>query len=820
MIYPHNFESKLGFDFVKSQLLELCESSSGRGEVDKIFFSHNFRYIEARLKETDEMKRLIESHAERPEVFFYNLESWLKEISLPGSYSSALNFLNLKKTLESFKTVRNFYCKKKDSDSGDFIFPFLGLVFRPLVDFPVLIDAIERCVDKRGEVKDTASNELYEVRSQLSAIQGQISRTMSRVLSKAVSDGIVDKDAAPSMRDGRMVIPVQSGNKRMVSGIIHDESASGKTVFIEPAEVVEVSNRLRELQITEQREIVKILVALSDEIRPFIDEILECNSLLGKLDFITAKAKYAISVGASLPSLEKRTELDWYGAVHPVLLETLRQHDKKVVPLNINLNRNQRFLIVSGPNAGGKSVVLKTVGIVQYMMQCGLLPTLYSNSHMGIFKNIFIDIGDEQSIENDLSTYSSHLLNMKYFISHANRDTLVLADEMGSGTEPQIGGALAQTILADLSQKKCFGIVTTHYFNLKNFAEVEPGFVNGSMIYDRQQFKPTFQLSIGSPGSSYALEIATKIGLPREVIDSAKEMVGSEYVDTEKYLAEISRDKKYWQSKRQNIKQKESRLDDLIEQYESAAEELKTKRKSILNTAKLEADEILSSANAKIENTISEIKKAAAEKDKTREIRREFVQFKEKIGEEAEDKLLNIKAPKKLKTRKKTKATLQSPPVVKKELGVGDFVKMAGVSSPGQILSISGKEAEVAFGAIRTKVKLSTLQAVEKPVAKNQNSYNLLSDISIEQSRKRQLEFKGEIDVRGMRGDEALDSVTHFIDDAVQFGAARARILHGTGQGILRSLIRNLLSSNPNVASYSDEDVRYGGAGITVVTLK
>ena len=821
MIYPESFESKLGFDIVRSQILDLCESNLGRNEVETLSFSFNFRFVEGRLKETDEMKGLIESGIERPDIAYYNLESWLKEISVPGNHTSSLNFLHLKKTLEYFKIVRDFYCKVKDSESDEFIFPFLAVVFKPLTAFPVLVGAIDRCVDKRGEVRDTASDELFEIRKQLSSIQGQIARTMNRVMSRVMAEGLVDKDTAPSMRDGRMVIPVQAGKKRLLSGIIHDESSSGKTVFIEPAEVVEVSNRLRELQLAEKREIMKVLVALSDEVRPYIDDILNCNYLLGKLDFITAKAKYAIMVGGEMPSLEKRAEIDWFGAVHPVLLQSLRNHGKQIVPLNIHLDRTNRFLIVSGPNAGGKSVVLKTVGIVQYMLQCGILPTLHSNSHVGLFKNIFIDIGDEQSIENDLSTYSSHLLNMKFFITHANRDTLILADEMGSGTEPRIGGALAQSILADLSKKKCFGIVTTHYFNLKNFAETEPGFVNGSMIYDRQLFKPTFQLSIGSPGSSYALEIAAKIGLPKEVIESAKDLVGTEYVETEKYLAEISRDKKYWQNKRQNIKLKESRLDDLIEQYETAAMKLKEQRKSILDSAKVEANEILSTVNARIENTISEIKKVSAEKEKTKQIRKDFVQFREKLGEEKEDALLKNITPKRLKTpKKKSSRVVSSENVLKKEMTVGDYVKMNGVSSIGQIISISGKEAEVAFGAMRTKVKLSSLQPAAKPNAPSGSSYNLLSPQTMDQSRRRQLDFKGEIDVRGERGDDTLDMVTHFIDDAVQFGASRVRILHGTGQGILRNLIRNQLASNPNVTSYADEDVRYGGAGITVVNLK
>lgn len=822
MIYPSNFESKLGFDSVRSRIAELCESNLGRQRAASFTFSSNLHYLDQELGQTDEMKSLLDRALERPDVPFYNLEGWLMQLSVEGSHTSASNFLNLKKTLESFKAVRDFYCRFKEPESRIYFYPYLSNVFKNLQDFPFLISEIDLKIDKKGGVRDNASSDLYEIRKQLSSIQGQISRTMARVMAAAQKEGLVEKDTSPAMRDGRMVLPVAAAKKRLVSGIIHDESASGKTVFIEPAEVVEVSNRLRELQLSEQREIIRILTELADVTRPHIEDILRCNEILGVLDFITAKARYALTVGGHRPVLEKRPEIDWYGAVHPVLFESLASQNRKVVPLNLRLDRKNRFLIISGPNAGGKSVTLKTVGIVQYMMQCGVLPTLHDNSHMGIFRNIFIDIGDEQSIENDLSTYSSHLLNMKFFLSHANRDTLVLADEMGSGTEPQIGGALAESILKELSRERCFGIVTTHYFNLKNFAETEEGFVNGSMLYDRQQFKPTFQLEIGSPGSSYAIEIAQKIGLPKGVIDNAKEIAGSEYIDTERYLAEINRDKKYWKSKRQNIKLKESKLESIVEEYEKAAEELKAQRKKILQLAREEANEILSSANARIENTISEIKAASAEREKTKEIRKELQDFRAKLSEEQDDApLTQIKTPRLKKPRRKPAVQAEeNVPVLKRNLEVGDYVKMAGANTVGRIMSISGKDAEVAFGNLRTMTKLNKLVAAAKPAEKLQSGYELLSPKTSEESRKRQLDFNGELDVRGMRGEEALDMVTHFIDDAVQFYAGRVRILHGTGHGILRQLIRESLSRNPHVVDFKDEDVRFGGAGITIVNLR
>ena len=520
--------------------------------------------------------------------------------------------------------------------------------------------------------------------------------------------------------------------------------------------------------------------------------------------------------------IEKNPELDWFHAVHPGLLITLKSQGRETVAMNLNLDEKKRILVISGPNAGGKSVSLKTVGTVQYMMQCGMLPTLYSNSHMGVFANIFIDIGDEQSMENDLSTYSSHLANMKFFLQNANRKTLILADEMGSGTEPQIGAALAQSILHSLGKSGCFGIITTHYQNLKVFAENEEGFVNGAMLYDRQHLRPTFQLSIGEPGSSFALEIAGKIGLNTSVIEEAKELVGSEYVNSEKFLLDIQRDKRYWKNKRLEIKVKENRLNKLLELYEEKADDLKQQRSIILKEARQEAKEILKGANTQIERSIHEIRKSQAEKETAKLIRKELEDYKkaleeEKIQEDVPDALKPLKHKSRNKKNQENIKKARSP---KEEriISAGDYVKIDNGGVTGKVISIEGKKAVVAFGNLRTNIELSKLKLSAAPQKSIKDNIVIFSNTdSLGESRTRQLNFKTDIDVRGFRADEAIQAITYFLDDAIQFNAPKVRILHGTGHGILRSLIREQLKSNSSIRDFHDEDVRFGGAGITVV---
>lgn len=821
MLYPDDIESKIGFDSIRTEISQLCTSRMGKDAVAAMSFSSDRDYVIRLLRQTDEMLTLIRSGSDLPGANVYDVVPYLNEIKASGSFMTADRLRDLGKMLASISEVRSFFSRSSD-DGKNALYPELKREFEGLVSFPEIEREIDRCINKFGEVKDNASDELSEIRRSISAASGSIQRAMRRVLDRAAADGILDKDTSPVMRDGRMVLPVSAGMKRSLNGIVHDESATGKTVFIEPAEVVEAGNRLRELQMAERREIVRILVSIANVIRPDIG-LIEAGCLsIGYLDFIKAKARFARSVDASMPHIEKKIEIDWFHAFHPMLYLKLRNQNREVVPMNLHLDSSKRILIISGPNAGGKSVALKTVGIVQYMMQCGLLPTLYGNSHMGVFESILVDLGDEQSMENDLSTYSSHLRNMKTFLRAAGPSSLVLADEMGSGTEPQIGGALAQAILSRLGKSGCFGVITTHYQNLKTFADSADGFVNGAMLYDRQHLRPSFQLSVGNPGSSFAIEIARNIGLPTEVIDMAKEIVGSDYVNSDKYLLDIARDRKYWSNKRQSIREKEAHLDSLLEKYEDTASDLKSKRAEILKDAREEAREILKNANARLEKAIRDIKNAEAEKEKTRQIRRELEDYKESLKEPTEEKTTPsvLKNLKHKSRRSQADAKNKKIDIAeKKQIAVSDYVKMDGTASVGRVISIQGKKAEVAFGSLRTMVDLAKLQPTSAPKqsASTQN-YSVTSQTT-EDSRRRQLNFKNEIDVRGMRADEAIQAVTYFMDDAVQFSAGKVRILHGTGHGILKTLIREQLRVNPNVVSFADEDVRFGGAGITVVNI-
>ncbi len=737
----------------------------------------------------------------------------LKRARVEGSAVSVEELRQLRRTLQTFADVSSFLSHSRD-DEGRTPYPVLCSEAETLASFPEVTREIDRVIDQNGNIRDNASPELARVRSELSRISGAVNSIMRRVMARAVADGYLEADASPSVRDGRLVLPVSPMNKRKINGIVHDESASGKTFFIEPAEVVEVNNRARELEMEERREIARILGELTARLRPFIPEMLESAAVMGRLDFIHAKARYASEVDARMPSMADGRELEWYHATHPVLLESLRRQGKDIVPLDITLTPERRLLIISGPNAGGKSVCLKTVGIVQYMAQCGLLPTLYENSHIGIFDDIFIDIGDDQSIEDDLSTYSSHLRNMKHFLSNGRASSLILIDEFGGGTEPQIGGAIAQAILKEFNNKRMWGVITTHYQNLKHLAEETEGLVNGSMLYDRQQMQPLFRLSIGNAGSSFALEIARKTGLPANIIADAQEIVGSDYINMDRYLLDIARDKRYWENKRLAIRQKEKKIEQTLARYEEDADTLRSKRREILAEAKEEAKKILDGSNATIERAVREIRESQAERERTLQARRRLEQEKkELLAEKQSANPLLKKAPKK-RPERAVRQESEAP------LAVNDNVKLDGQGQPGTILEISGKQATVAFGMLKTQVALSRLKRTLSKPSSGAKSASFVSSATTDAMREKQLSFKREIDVRGMRADEAIQAVTYFIDDATQFSQDEVRILHGTGTGALRQAIRQYLDTIPSVASYRDEHVQFGGAGITIVTLR
>ncbi|MCM1450113.1 MAG: Smr/MutS family protein [Clostridiales bacterium] len=815
LIYPADkYESKVGFDTVKARIKSLCLTPGARELVEGIEFSSRYDTVRHRLVATAEMMAIESGDDPLPIIAVNDIASSLSTLKVAGTFLTAQELVSIRRTMQCVADIASFF-ERHRSEDGVSQFPELSLDAVDLEPTPMVVTAINRIVDQYGEVKDSASPELAEIRRQLQSTSGTINSIMRRVIARAVSEGYLESDTTPSVRDGRLVLPVAPAFKRKIGGIVHDESASGKTYFIEPAEIVEANNRVRELQMDERREIIRLLILLADQLRPFIEPIASSLATLATLDFLRAKAHYAMEIGGTLPRLERGTELEWYHATHPVLLDTLKRQGKEIVPLDITLTSADRLLIISGPNAGGKSVCLKTVGIVQYMAQCGILPPLYENSHVGIFESIFIDIGDDQSLEDDLSTYSSHLKNMKFFLAHGSSSTLALIDEFGAGTEPLIGGALAQAILVEFNRLGMWGVINTHFTNIKQLAETTPGLVNGSMLYDRHLMQPMFKLAIGSPGSSFAIEIARKIGLPSNIISEAETIVGSDYVNVDKYLLDIARDKRYWENKRLSIKQKEKKIDNVLASYEEDATTLREKRREIIAEAREEARRILEGSNAAIERTIHEIKTAQAEREATIAARKRLAQERVKLeSDNAGNHPLLAKAPKSKKSRAPKPLSQSEAP-----LKVGDNVKLDGQGEPGRILEISGKQAVVAFGLMKTNVKLERLKRTMSQPKSGAGNSSFISAATIDSQRDKQLQFKQEIDVRGMRADEAIQAVTYFIDDALQFNSQRVRILHGTGTGALRQAIRQYLSTVPGVADYHDEDVRFGGAGITVVNL-
>lgn len=834
MIYPQNFEQKIGFDQIRQLVKGKCLSTLGMERVDEMAFSDDYREIDRRLEQVMEFISILQGEDDFPSQYFFDVRPSLKRIRVEGLYMDESELFDLRRSLETIRDVVRFLRQTDDEEDEEAHSPYPALyeLAGEVMVFPMLIARINDILDKFGKVKDNASPELLRIRRELAATTGSISRSLNSILRTAQAEGYVEKDVTPTMRDGRLVIPVAPGMKRKIRGIVHDESATGKTVFIEPAEVVEANNRIRELEGEERREIIRILTDFSSVVRPHVPALLQSYEFLAEVDFIRAKALWGMETGSGKPSLEERQVVDWFDAVHPLLQISLAKHGKKVVPLDIELTREQRILLISGPNAGGKSVCLKTVGLLQYMLQCGMPVSMNERSHAGVFRHIFIDIGDEQSIEDDLSTYSSHLTNMKNMMKYCDGQSLILIDEFGGGTEPQIGGAIAEAVLKRFNQKGTFGVITTHYQNLKHFAEDHEGVVNGAMLYDRHEMRALFQLQIGNPGSSFAVEIARKIGLPEDVIADASEIVGSEYIQSDKYLQDIVRDKRYWETKRQNIRRREKQMEETIARYERELEELDRSRKEILKKAKEDAGRLLEESNARIENTIRTIKEAQAEKERTREVRQDLADFRRQV-EEADKAAMEEKIARKMdrlrekqerrKERKERQGNEPSvQPVVKiKPIGAGDYVRIKGQTSVGQVMELNGKNAVVMFGLMKTNVKADRLERVDAPKQTNTMAKaTFVSSETQDRMYEKKLNFKQDIDVRGMRGDEAVQAVTYFIDDAILVGVSRVRILHGTGSGILRTLIRQYLATVPGVADFKDEHVQFGGAGITVVDLK
>ena len=821
MIYPNHFEEKTGFDKVRLFVASNCLSPLGKDRVDAMAFSNDFPTIHTWLSQTAEFVRILQGDEEFPANNFFDVRYSLRRIRPEGTWLDEKEIFDLKRSLITIADILRFL---HPQGSDELKYPALAELAGDTMVFPLLVRRIDTLLDKFGKMKDSASDRLLQIRREMTATMSSISRNLQSILRTAQAEGVVDKDVAPTMRDGRLMIPVAPAFKRKIKGIVHDESASGKTVFIEPEVVVEANNRIRELEAEERREIVRILTEFTSEVRPLIGDILHSYEFLAEIDFIRAKALFAQQIHGVMPVVEDRQGLDWSRAIHPLLFLSLQKQGKEVVPLDIELRADdRRILLISGPNAGGKSVCLKTVGLLQYMLQCGLLPSMDESSRMGIFDSIFIDIGDEQSIENDLSTYSSHLTHMKFFLRNGSPRTMLLIDEFGSGTEPQLGRALAEALLKRFNENGCFGIITTHYQNLKHFAEDTPGIVNGAMLYDRHLMMPLFRLAIGHPGSSFAIEIARKIGLPEAVIADASAKVGEDYINMDKYLQDIVRDKRYWETKRQNIRQREKRLEDITSRYEKDLADIHAQRKEILAKAKEDADRLLREANARIENTIREIREAQADKEQTKLARRSLEDFKSSVHDKPDDNDAIARKMQQLRdraARKQQKAALPKPRPEDEPLKPGDAVRLKGQTSAGEVIEVAGNQATVAFGMIKSTVKLDRLERVSRNQLKREaQKATFLSEQTTDEMHEKRLNFKQEIDIRGMRGDEALQTVTYFIDDAIQVGAQRVRILHGTGTGILRQLVRQYLATVPGVRNFHDEHVQLGGAGITVVEL-
>ncbi len=880
MVYPDKFEEKIGMKEIRAMLRGHCLSALGEQRVDEMVFTADAVLLQELHQQIGEFVRMEEEADGLPDSGFYDLRPTLQHIRIEGTYIEVDEMFALQRALECIQGIRKVIAEpapdsppalpvregaitEQELLSSQKSVPYPALARLVYSRFPLhtapslagragggsalhLLRRISQILDKFGHVKDSASSELARIRRELASAEGSVSRVLNNILRNAQAEGTVAQDVAPTMRDGRLVIPVAPALKRKIKGIVHDESATGKTVFIEPQEVVEANNRIRELEGEEKREILRILREFTDEVRPMVPQLLDSFEMLADVEFVRAKAHFAKQIGAfttTQPQIAKHPLIDWTLAVHPLLRRSLEKHGRKVVPLEIELTRRQRILLISGPNAGGKSVCLKTVGLLQYMLQCGLPITVGERSQLGIFEHIMIDIGDEQSIEDELSTYSSHLLNMKQMMRHADPATLLLIDEFGGGTEPQIGGAMAEAVMKRFVERGAFGIITTHYQNLKHFAEETDGVVNGAMLYDRHLMQPLFQLQIGQPGSSFAVEIARKIGIPEDVIADATDIVGRDYVNADKWLQDIVRDRRYWQQKRENIHSRERQMEQTIAKYEEEIAELRRQRKEIIRRAKDEAEQLLLDSNARIERTIREIREAQAEREATRRTRQQLEDFRIKSiesGEGESDDAIERKMEKirrrqerKMKNEKmkNEKSQLPSSSTGKPDYSLGGkadhfslftseglYVRIKGQTSVGKLLAVDGKNATVLFGQMRTTVKLDRLVPAQAPEQRETAAgITFVSRETQNLMRETSLNFRQEIDVRGMRGDEALNAIQLYIDDAIQVGADRVRILHGTGTGALRQIIRQYLRTVPAVRNARDEHVQFGGAGITVV---
>jgi DNA mismatch repair protein MutS2 len=832
MLYPQNIEIKLGFDKIRERLNELCVSTLGRNFVEKVRFSDNYDLIQKMIRQVDEMKNILQFEPTAfPSQNYLDVNYQLSKASIEGAFLTEEEFFNVKLSLRTIQECLRFFDKKEPEEFPQ-LRELVGSAFaeksrdednalkqiqnsdgnRPLSAIRSLLDSLDKIIDDRGKLKDNASSELQSIRKRIQVQENDLRKTLDRILKSVRSNGWISDDFSMTIRGGRMVIPISAEHKRKIKGFVHDESDSGKTVFMEPTEALDANNEIRELESAEKREIVRILMELTTQMRPHVPVLRKAYTFLGIIDFIRAKARLAIEVNGIAPLSLNSQVVDWKNAVHPLLYLSFKKQGKVVKPLTIVLNAENRILLVSGPNAGGKSITLKTLGLLQYMYQCGLLVPMAEHSTIGMFKNVFIDIGDEQSLENDLSTYSSHLTNMKHFLLNSDRKTLFLIDEFGTGTEPSLGGAIAESILEDLNKSGAYGAINTHYTNLKAFADKTTGLVNGAMRYDAEHLEPLYELEIGKPGSSFAIEIAYKIGLPKAIIDKSKQRIGNQQVNFEKLLKELEIEKKVFTDKNIENATKQRKLDQLLEQYSSLKTYLDNEKKTILNTAKLQAKELVKNANQKIEATIKDIREQGADKLATKEIRQELQDFQDGLNVE---KLVPQKDKPKDKEETNEKDVIE---VIQGEITVGSLVRIKGQEALGEVLGMRGKDAEVAIGDLKTTVKMSRLEKISRKEFKQKSSPK--TKIAGMDMNEKMMNFSFNLDIRGKRGDEAIQEVDKFMNDAIMVGYDELRIIHGKGDGILRTLIRNHLRGYKQINKTQDEHADRGGAGVTLVSMK
>lgn len=832
MIYPDDFEIRIGFDKIRESISKLLSTHTAREILDSVAFCADFAQVKHALELTNEMRTIVMMEGEFPQTGFRDINHFLGRVRIEGTFLETQHLTELLAALELLDNLTRFFRLRAESDP----YPLLARMTAPIHSYDHITSEIMRIVDKFGRIKDNASPELHATRRSLAEKSSQISRRLQQILRQAQADGYADEDSSVTIRDGRAVIPVSAANKRKVRGFVHSESATGRTAFIEPIEVVELNNEVKELEAAEQYEIVRILTRFTDSLRPHIDDLMEAGEYIAMVDFVLAKAKYAIASEAVLPILNSAPGLMLRRGRHPLLERALRREGREIVPLDLRLTSEKRILLISGPNAGGKSVCLKTVGLLQYMLQCGLLVPCLENSEFGIYGGIFIDIGDQQSLDNDLSTYSSHLINMKNVLRSANDTSLILIDEFGSGTEPTTGGAIAESVLQKLEERGAFGVITTHYANLKYYAAGSKGIENGAMTFDLQNIRPLFRLEMGRAGSSFAFEIARKIGMPEEIITMAMQKIGVEQISIERQLKDAVRDKRYWENKRDSIRQQSRKIEQTAAEYEMELSEIQRERNRLIKEAKEEAKRLLADANRQIENTIREIKESKAERDKTRQARESFNTFREALtGEKIEDSDPIAQKIKRLREKEQrrrerradkansvtevatSRPTTTEEIVKSRDIEVGFKVRLDGQSTIGEVLSIMGAKAAVAFGQITTSVELSRLTIVPHAEFRKQKRQNQIATPGNYDTMKQRLDFREQLDVRGMRTVEALAAVQQFVDEAVMLGFGQISILHGKGTGALKQEIRACLSSQPIVRSVKDEQEEFGGAGISVV---